>query len=72
MTIRKEYPIPVPVPYAIYAESGEVVANVAVHVRMKNYRWWNIRLVVGLAIMRLGIWITGMGYEFEGVEGDEE
>jgi len=45
--------------------ASEVVGNIVVNLKIKGWRKQYLRLRVGMFVMRLGVWITGMGINIE-------
>ena len=50
---------------------ASIAKDITVNVRLTGFRRWHLRLRLGLALMRLAIWVSGMGFKVEGPKGPE-
>jgi len=46
--------------------------GITVKVNLMGFRRWHLRLRLGLALMRLAVWVAGMGCGVEGPDDEEE
>lgn len=42
---------------------SEAARRVTVTVTVTGMRWWKIRARAGVALIRLGVWLSGFGFE---------
>ena len=45
-----------------------VAKDITINVKLTGLRRWHLRLRLGLALMRLAIWVSGMGFKVEDSE----
>jgi len=51
--------------HSIEIPMASVTKDVTVNVNLTGFRQWHMRLRIGLVLMRLAIWISGMGCKVE-------
>ena len=42
---------------------ASIAKDITVQVNLTGFRWWHLRLRLGMVLMRLAIWVAGMGCE---------
>ena len=51
--------------HSIDIPMASVIKDVKVNVKLTGFRQWHLRLRVGMVLMRLAIWISGLGCNVE-------
>jgi len=58
--------------HSIDIPMASVTKDVTVNVKLTGFRRWHLRLRIGLVLMRLAIWISGMGCKVEEPKDGED
>jgi len=45
-----------------------VMRQVTISVRFKGIRVWRVKMWLAVQLIHLAVWLTGAGFEFEGLE----
>ena len=54
------------------ADLNKQMKTVKVQVKLKGLKTFTLRMRLAVLIIRFGVWISGMGFEFQGLEDAKE